>query len=61
MVKIIVFLPLIGFLFAFLFGRQVGARTAQVVTIRLAAAAVTTPCSAVTVMTCWTAAMMTTP
>ena len=32
MVEIIVFLPLIGFLFAFLFGRQVGALAAQVVT-----------------------------
>jgi len=32
MIEIIVFLPLVGFLFAFLFGRQVGARAAQVVT-----------------------------
>ncbi|GAB5376879.1 MAG: NADH-quinone oxidoreductase subunit L [Acuticoccus sp.] len=32
MIEIIVFLPLLGFLFAFLFGRQVGARAAQVVT-----------------------------
>ncbi|MCF3935126.1 NADH-quinone oxidoreductase subunit L [Acuticoccus sp. M5D2P5] len=35
MVELIVFLPLIGFLFAFLFGRQVGALTAQVVTTGL--------------------------
>ena len=35
MIEIIVFLPLLGFLFAFLFGRQVGARTAQVVTTGL--------------------------
>ncbi len=32
MVQLLVFLPLFGFLFAFLFGRQVGAMAAQVVT-----------------------------
>ncbi|WP_108659702.1 NADH-quinone oxidoreductase subunit L [Acuticoccus kandeliae] len=35
MVQLIVFLPLFGFLFAFLFGRQVGALAAQVVTTGL--------------------------
>ncbi|MBJ3777463.1 NADH-quinone oxidoreductase subunit L [Acuticoccus mangrovi] len=35
MVELIVFLPLVGFLFAFLFGRQTGALTAQVVTTAL--------------------------
>ncbi|MEM0908364.1 MAG: NADH-quinone oxidoreductase subunit L [Pseudomonadota bacterium] len=35
MVELIVFLPLIGFIFAFFFGRQVGAKVAQVATTGL--------------------------